>query len=55
MRLSSRRRAGVEDASRRLLQYGLLSAVTLLGALPYGEELWRCVRAARTIDPEGRT
>jgi len=32
---------------------GFLATVTALIALPYGEELWRCVRAARRADLSG--
>jgi hypothetical protein len=31
----------------RWYRTGLLAAVTGLVAMPYGEELWRCARAAR--------
>ena len=30
---------------------GLIAALTVFGALPYGEELWRCWRAKPTIEP----
>jgi hypothetical protein len=28
---------------------GLLTAMLVFGALPYGEELWRCLRTRRTL------
>jgi hypothetical protein len=36
------------SASARI---GVLAAIVAFGAVPYGEELWRCMRARRTLGP----